>query len=123
MHIQEARLFRRIKVKDLAKVVGVSMSTVSSWQKGEREPNPAQKKIVAQSLGMDVTYGPPVGNYTRRNIRASKARTPSEVARIILAENGAGAPAPVEVEVDVWMVIQEIIQVIGIQEAIRRLVR
>jgi transcriptional regulator with XRE-family HTH domain len=95
MHFQEARIFRRVKADDIAEVAGVSCSTISAWQQGSREPNPAQKRVVAAALAMDprqITYGPPPGGFTRRNIHPSKMRTLDEVAK--LAANEAPTPGP-----------------------------
>jgi transcriptional regulator with XRE-family HTH domain len=164
MHFQEARIFRRVRADDIAEVAGVSCSTISAWQQGSREPNPAQKRVVAAALAMDprqITYGPPPGGFTRRNIHPSKTRTLAEVAKLAaseattpgpaaktrmrriaaeaqatpppLEENGhapvplpggytllAGGP-PEAFDSSTWSVIRRMIETIGVDEAIRRL--
>jgi transcriptional regulator with XRE-family HTH domain len=172
MHLQEARISRRVRVDDLAEAVGVSNSTISRWQKGDQVPAIEQKRKIAGALGLDmrsISYGVPTNGFHRRNIHPSKSRTLADVAaeaevetvpampdtmagvrvknakqatdrvRAELASENGRIPheadvvmgksdpnlthAPEAFDSSTWSVIRRMIETIGADEAIRRLMK
>lgn len=47
-----ARKFARLTQKDLADACGVSVSTVSNWEKGKSEPTVSQARRIGEAVGL-----------------------------------------------------------------------
>lgn len=52
----EARLAKRFNQTDLAAAVGVSRQAISSYEQGEKVPEPATMRLIAQELDQPISY-------------------------------------------------------------------
>ena len=51
---KELRKQKKIKINEMAKILGVSANTVSSWERKERNPSQTDVRVLAQVLGVNV---------------------------------------------------------------------
>lgn len=56
IHIKELRTEKQISQKDLAKHFHVAQSTISSWEKGARDPDTATVAALAAFFGVSTDY-------------------------------------------------------------------
>lgn len=54
MKIKKLRVFVNMTQKELAKKMGLSPSTVSMWEKGERNPRTEKLPELARALGCSI---------------------------------------------------------------------
>ena len=52
---KELRKQKRIKINEMAKLLGVSPNTFSSWERNERNPSQTDVRVLAQILGVKVS--------------------------------------------------------------------
>ena len=54
-HLRSLRLSRHLTQQDLAKALGVAQITISSWERGTREPNIESIQTVASYFGLPLS--------------------------------------------------------------------
>ncbi len=54
--IKQLREERSLTQSDLAKIIGVSSSTIGMWENDERSPNEDKKEIIADYFNVDMNY-------------------------------------------------------------------
>lgn len=56
VRIRAARAYAALTQRDLAAAVGVSVSTVSLWERGRRAPSSRRVTAIADACGVRVEY-------------------------------------------------------------------
>jgi len=55
-NLKTVRLIKNISQKQLAETVGVSVSTIRSWEKGQTEPKGKHLIALAEALGVRIQF-------------------------------------------------------------------
>lgn len=76
---KEARLQKRIKLIDVAKILGVAQPTVSAWEGGRKEPNIETIAKLAELYGVSIEY---LLGYDSFEMLSRTERIPAEAIRI-----------------------------------------
>lgn len=54
--IAAARVNSRLNQREFARKIGVSLSTVTNWEKGKTEPDTSQLRKISQLSGIPMDY-------------------------------------------------------------------
>jgi|GEM_PF-976546 len=95
--LKKAREARGLSKSQVARFAGVAPSTITRWEKGERQPRATQLAQVLEVL--HISYEDLFKDFDEDYIQAKikKARTSADDIRIVLTANPDLGPAEVEV--------------------------
>lgn len=117
MNLREAMIEGRILSSELGPILGVTPSAVNHWLKGDNLPTQGNREKIDQHFGKVISWRKQGRKRTRKRREAGSLWV-EDVAPEPVAESTATI-----VDVDEKRVIDLIVEVIGTEEALRRLIQ